>query len=128
MKKMLKLAVAGLVLCSGASVMAEGVDTSVDGIFNALTSSTNLQATVDTLVSGGANPQSIISVAAAAGISLDAVKELQVCKSTSSGDNSLGASCLRPSSVVAAYQSGANDPVRFLPATAAGKKKAAESK
>ena len=46
MKKMLKLAVAGLVLCSGASVMAEGVDTSVDGIFNALTSSTNLQATI----------------------------------------------------------------------------------
>ncbi len=48
MKKLIKSAVVGLALVGGISAAyAEGVDTSVEGIFNALTSSANLQATVD---------------------------------------------------------------------------------
>ena len=62
MNKFLKSAIVGLALVGGISAAsAEGVDTSVDGIFNALTTSANLQATVDSLVSSGANPQSIVS-------------------------------------------------------------------
>lgn len=130
MKKMLKNTLVGLVLAGGLSVAcAEGVDTSVDGIFTALTSSSNLQATVDSLVAGGANPQSIVSVAAAAGIPLDTVKDLQVCVNSSTADaTSLSASCLRQRSLVTAYAAGVNDPMKYLPATAAGKRQSKESK
>ncbi len=130
MKKFLKLAVAGLLIAGGTSVaVAEGVDVSVDGIFTALSSSTNLQATVDNLVASGANPQAIVSVAAAAGIPLNTVKELQVCKNSASADvNVLGASCMRQSSITTAYAAGANDPMKFLPASAAGKVKKQETK
>ncbi len=129
MKKMLKNTLVGLALAGGLSVAcAEGVDTSVDGIFNALTSSSNLQATVDSLVAGGANPQSIVSVAAAAGIPLDTVKDLQVCVNSSSDANVLGASCMKQRSLVTAYAAGANDPMKYLPATAAGKRQSKESK
>ncbi|MFZ6690428.1 hypothetical protein [Undibacterium sp. SXout20W] len=124
MNKFLKSAIVGLALVGGISAAsAEGVDTSVDGIFNALTTSANLQATVDNLVASGANPQSIVSVAAAAGIPLDAVKELQVCVNSSAADATvLSASCLRKRSVVTAYAAGINDPMKFLPASAAGSK------
>ncbi|MFZ6724532.1 hypothetical protein ACO0K2_03455 [Undibacterium sp. MH2W] len=124
MNKLLKSAVVSLALVGGISAAyAEGVDTSVDGIFSALTSTTNLQATVDSLVASGANPQSIISVAAAAGIPLDSVKELQVCVNSAASDAAvLSASCLRQRSVVTAYAAGVNDPMKFLPASAAGKK------
>ncbi|MBC3918977.1 hypothetical protein H8L32_15910 [Undibacterium sp. CY18W] len=123
MKKMLKNTLIGLALAGGLSVAcAEGVDTSVDGIFTALTSSSNLQATVDSLVASGANPQSIVSVAAAAGIPLDTVKDLQVCSNSAPDAAVLSASCLRQRSMVTAYAAGVNDPMKFLPATAAGKR------
>ncbi|MFZ6863844.1 hypothetical protein ACO0K7_14525 [Undibacterium sp. Ji67W] len=130
MKKLIKSAVVGLALVAGISAAyAEGVDTSVEGIFNALTSSANLQATVDSLVAGGANPQSIVSVAAAAGIPLDAVKQLQVCTNSAAADATvLSASCLRQKSVVTAYAAGVNDPMKFLPASAAGKQNKQETK
>lgn len=123
MKKMLKNALVGLALAGGLSVASAcDTDVSVDGIFNALTTSTNLQVTVDNLVAGGADPQSIVSVAAAAGIPLDTVKDLQVCVNSSSNPNVLGASCMKQRSLVTAYAAGTNDPVKYLPATAAGKR------
>ncbi|MFZ6657026.1 hypothetical protein [Undibacterium sp. TJN19] len=130
MKKMLKNTLVGLALAGGLSVaFAEGADTSVDGIFNALTSSSNLQATVDSLVASGANPQSIVSVAAAAGIPLDTVKDLQVCVNSAAPDSTvLSASCMRQRSLVTAYAAGANDPMKYLPATAAGKRQSKENK
>ena len=70
-----------------------------------------------------------MSVAAAAGIPLDAVKELQVCVNSSAADASvLSASCLRQRSVVTAYAAGINDPMKFLPASASGKKSKDETK
>jgi len=129
MKKLLKTAVAGLALIGGMSVAcAEGVDVSNDGIFYALSSSSNLQATVDSLVANGANPQAVISVAAAAGIPLESVKDLQVCVNSSASDSVLSASCMKQRTVVAAYSAGANDPMKFLPATAAGKRQKQDSK
>src|SRR5450830_1243750 len=106
MNKFLKSAVVGLALVGGISAAsAEGVDTSVDGIFNALTTSANLQATVDSLVSSGSNPQSIFSIADAAGIPLDAVNELHVCvNSAASVATVLIVSCLRLGREVKAYQ------------------------
>ncbi|WP_423003234.1 hypothetical protein [Undibacterium sp. JH2W] len=119
----------GLALVGGMSVaFAEGVDTSVDGIFNALTTTSNLQATVDSLVASGANPQSIVSVAAAAGIPLDTVKDLQVCVNSSAPDATvLSASCMRQRSLVTAYAAGVNDPMKYLPATAAGKRQSKDN-
>jgi hypothetical protein len=124
MKKMMKNTLLGLALAGSLSVaFAEGVDTSVDGIFNALTTTSNLQATVDGLVASGANPQSIVSVAAAAGIPLDTVKDLQVCVNSAAPDATvLSASCMRQRSLVTAYAAGVNDPMKYLPATAAGKR------
>ncbi|CAN5825036.1 hypothetical protein BH11PSE12_BH11PSE12_14100 [soil metagenome] len=99
------------------------VDTSVDGIFSALTSSHDLQATVDTLIANGANQRAVIAIAAAAGISQDKVQELQVCVNTVSDDvRVLSATCMRPRSVMTAYAAGMNDPLNYLPATAAGKR------
>ena len=46
------------------------VDTSVDGIFTALTASRNLQSTIDKLIAAGADYHTVISIAGAAGISL----------------------------------------------------------
>ncbi|BBB60022.1 MULTISPECIES: hypothetical protein [unclassified Undibacterium] len=130
MKKMIKNTLLGLALAGGLSVAcAEGVDTSVDGIFNALTTTSNLQATVDNLVASGANPQSIVSVAAAAGIPLDTVKDLQVCVNSAAPDATvLSASCMRQRSLVTAYAAGVNDPMKYLPATAAGKRQSKEVK
>ncbi|MES2039025.1 hypothetical protein ACO0LD_15180 [Undibacterium sp. Ji83W] len=130
MKKLIKNTLLGLALAGGLSVAcAEGVDTSVDGIFNALTTTSNLQATVDNLVASGANPQSIVSVAAAAGIPLDTVKDLQVCVNSAAPDATvLSASCMRQRSLVTAYAAGVNDPMKFLPATAAGKRQSKEVK
>ncbi len=130
MKKMIKNTLLGLALAGGLSVAcAEGVDTSVDGIFNALTTTSNLQATVDNLVASGANPQSIVSVAAAAGIPLDTVKDLQVCVNSAAADSTvLSASCMRQRSMVTAYAAGVNDPMKYLPATAAGKRQNKEVK
>ncbi|MFZ6875067.1 hypothetical protein ACO0LF_23635 [Undibacterium sp. Di27W] len=126
---MMKNTLLGLALVGGMSVaFAEGVDTSVDGIFNALTTTSNLQATVDSLVAGGANPQSIVSVAAAAGIPLDTVKDLQVCVNSSAPDATvLSASCMRQRSLVTAYAAGVNDPMKYLPATAAGKRQSKDT-
>ncbi|BBB66020.1 hypothetical protein UNDYM_1767 [Undibacterium sp. YM2] len=130
MKKMIKNTLLGLALAGGLSVAcAEGVDTTVDGIFNALTTTSNLQATVDNLVASGANPQSIVSVAAAAGIPLDTVKDLQVCVNSAAPDATvLSASCMRQRSLVTAYAAGVNDPMKYLPATAAGKRQSKEVK
>ncbi|MFZ6743924.1 hypothetical protein ACO0LC_11900 [Undibacterium sp. JH2W] len=126
---MMKNTLLGLALVGGMSVaFAEGVDTSVDGIFNALTTTSNLQATVDSLVASGANPQSIVSVAAAAGIPLDTVKDLQVCVNSSAPDATvLSASCMRQRSLVTAYAAGVNDPMKYLPATAAGKRQSKDN-
>ena len=130
MKKLLKTTIAGLALIGGMSAAyAEGIDISNDGIFSALTASANLQATVDSLVAGGANPQAVISVAAAAGIPLDTVKELQVCVNSAAADSSvLSASCMKPRTVMAAYSAGMNDPMKFLPATASGKRQKQDGK
>ena len=97
------------------------VDTSLDGIYMALTSSKNLQSTVDTLVANGATFASVVSVAGAAGISLDAVKGLHLCTTEVSGQGTpKSATCMKPSSMKLAFADGQNDPMRFLPATAAG--------
>jgi len=40
----------------------------------------------------------------------------------------LSASCLRQKSVVTAYAAGVNDPMKFLPASAAGKQNKQETK
>ena len=111
-------------LIGGAFAQASArVDTSVDGIYTALTNSKNLQGTVDTLVANGATFASVVSVAGAAGISMDAVKELNLC--TSNLTASMSATCMKPSSMRTAYAAGQNDPLSFLPATAAGKAKPA---
>lgn len=122
MKTMIKLMVGGVFAAGMALAHAEGVDVSNDGIFNTLSNSSDLQASVDKLLANGAKPQAVVSVAAAAGISLDSVKELQVCVNSSSSDAVLSASCMKQKSIVAAYNDGANDPMRYLPATAAGKR------
>ncbi|MBI3283279.1 MAG: hypothetical protein HYZ65_00295 [Burkholderiales bacterium] len=123
MKNVVKSTVLVLALAAGLSVaQAQTVDTSVDGIFTALTSSGDLQATVDTLIASGANPQAILSVAGAAGVPLDSVKALQVCVNSAADATVLSASCLRQRSMVVAYTAGLNDPMKYLPATAAGKR------
>ncbi|MFZ6673794.1 hypothetical protein ACO0K3_07515 [Undibacterium sp. Rencai35W] len=126
MKKFVSQAVMGLVLVSGIASVAQAanVDTSVDGIFTALTSSKDLQATVDTLIANGAGAGSVVSVAAAAGISLDTVKDLSICTNDISADSRvLSATCLKPRTVATAYVAGMNDPLKYLPATAAGVRK-----
>lgn len=128
MSKMIKSVVIGLVLATGLSVaQAEKpravVDTSVDGVFTALTASRNLQSTVDKLIAAGADYHSVISIAAAAGIPESKIQKLQVCVNTVSDDSRvLSATCMRPTTVMTAYVAGLNDPLNYLPATAAGKR------
>lgn len=125
MKKMFVAACLGLAFVGSASAIeaAKPVDTSVDGIFTALTNSRNLQKTVDQLIANGANHHSVVSIAAAAGIPQSKIMKLQVCVNSVSADSTtLGATCLRPKTVMTAYESGLNDPLAYLPATAAGKK------
>lgn len=125
MKKLLVGACLGLALVGNACAVeaAKPADTSVDGIFSALTNSRNLQKTVDQLIANGANHHSVISIAAAAGIPQSKIMKLQVCVNSVSADSTtLGATCMRPKTVVTAYESGLNDPLAYLPATAAGKK------
>jgi hypothetical protein len=124
----MKITVIGLALMSVLSMgqaqsPKAAVDTSLDGIFTALTSSTDLQATVDMLIAQGANHRTVISIAAAAGIAESKVQNLQVCVNTVSADvKVLGVTCLLPRSVMIAYAAGISDPLNFLPATAAGKR------
>ncbi len=125
MKKFVSKAVVGMLLVSGfvsvASAANTLVDTSVDGIFTALTSTKDLQATVDTLVANGAGAGSVVAVAAAAGISLDTVKDLTICTNDISADSKvLSATCMKPRTIATAYIVGMNDPLKYLPATAAG--------
>jgi hypothetical protein len=125
MKKMILGACLGFALVGSASAIeaAKPVDTSVDGIFTALSTSRNLQKTVDQLIANGANHHSVVSIAAAAGIPQSKIMKLQVCVNSVSADSTtLGATCLRPKTVLTAYESGMNDPLAYLPATAAGKK------
>jgi hypothetical protein len=125
MKKMIVSACLGLAMVGSAFAVEapKPVDTSVDGIFNALSTSRNLQKTVDQLIANGADHHSVISIAAAAGIPQSKIMKLQVCVNTVSADSStLGATCMRPKTVMTAYESGLNDPLTYLPATAAGKK------
>ncbi|MFZ6748595.1 hypothetical protein [Undibacterium sp. Ren11W] len=128
MKKMIKNTVVGaalLVTLSLAQAQAPkaAVDISMDGIFTALTSSNDLQYTVDTLIAHGANLHTVVSIAAAAGIPQNKVQDLQVCVNEISPDvKVLSATCLRPRSVQTAYAAGMNDPLNYLPATAAGKR------
>lgn len=126
MKKLITTAITGLLLAAGGAFAQGGtVDTSVEGIFNALSNTQNLQASVDTLLANGAKQQEIISVAAAAGIPLDKLKDLDVCVNASTADaKTLSATCMRQRSVVTAYNAGLNDPMKYLPATAAGKRAA----
>lgn len=99
------------------------VDVSVDGIFTAVSGSRNLQKTVDQLIANGANHHAVIAIAGAAGIPQSKIMKLQVCVNTVSADSAtLGATCMRPKTLLTAYESGANDPLNYLPATAAGKK------
>ena len=128
MKKFVSKAVVGMLLVSGfvsvASAANTVVDTSVDGIFTALTSTKDLQATVDTLVANGAGAGSVVAVAAAAGISLDTVKDLTICTNDISADSKvLSATCMKPRTIATAYIVGMNDPLKYLPATAAGVRK-----
>ena len=128
MKKLIKVSFIAALMLSGAAI-AQPLDTSVEGIFNALSESSNLQVTVDKLLADGANPKDLVAVAAASGISLDTVKDLQVCVNASSSDaKTLSASCMRQKTIVTAYNEGVNDPVKYLPATAAGKKLKTEKK
>ncbi len=128
MKKIMKSALIGLVLASGVSLALaqapkEAIDTSADGIFTALTSSNDLQSTVDSLIANGANHHVVIAMAAAAGIPESKVRELQVCVNTVSDDvKVLSATCMRPKTLMTAYAAGLNDPLNYLPATAAGKR------
>jgi hypothetical protein len=125
MKKMILGACLGFALVGSASAIeaAKPVDTSVDGIFTALSNSRNLQKTVDQLIANGANHHSVVSIAAAAGIPQSKIMKLQVCVNSVSADSTtLGATCMRPKTVLTAYESGMNDPLAYLPATAAGKK------
>lgn len=126
MKKMIKNTVMGLALIAGVALAQAQtpkvpVDTSLDAIFAALTSGNDLQTTVDSLIANGANHHTVIAVAAAAGIAQSKVQELQVCVNTVSADvKVLSATCMRPRSVMTAYAAGLNDPLNYLPATAAG--------
>jgi hypothetical protein len=128
MKKILKSTVIGLVLASAMSLVQAqapitAVDVSAEGIFTALTSSNDLQSTVDTLIANGANHHAVIAMAAAAGIPESKVRELQVCVNTVSDDVTvLSATCMRPKTLMTAYAAGLNDPLNYLPATAAGKR------
>jgi hypothetical protein len=127
MNKMIKSAAIGLVLLTGLSVAQaakpRAVDTSVDGIFTALTASRNLQSTIDKLIAAGADYHSVISIAAAAGIPESKIQKLQVCVNAVSEDSRvLSATCMRPTTVMTAYAAGVNDPLNYLPATAAGKR------
>lgn len=128
MSKMIKSAAIGLILATGLSIAHAQkpravVDTSVDGIFTALSASRNLQSTVDKLITAGADYHSVISIAAAAGIPESKIQKLQVCFNSVSDDaKTLGATCMRPSTVTTAYAAGVNDPLNYLPATAAGKR------
>jgi hypothetical protein len=110
-----------MISCAVSAFAAKPVDVSNDGIYQALTTSKNLQATVNKLMANGANQQSVIAIAAAAGISESKVLGLQVCSNTAEG-NTLTATCMRQQSITTAYATGANDPLSHLPATAAGKK------
>lgn len=128
MKKFVSKAVVGMLLVSGFVSVALAantvVDTSVDGIFTALTSTKDLQATVDTLVANGAGAGAVVAVAAAAGISLDTVKDLTICTNDISADSKvLSATCMKPRTIATAYIVGMNDPLKYLPATAAGVRK-----
>ena len=62
MKKMILGACLGFALVGSASAIeaAKPVDTSVDGIFTALSTSRNLQKTVDQLIANGANHHSVV--------------------------------------------------------------------
>lgn len=128
MNKMMKNSLLGLALLAGFSLAQAqtpkaAVDTSMDGIFTALVASDDLQGTVDTLIAHGANLHAVVSIAAAAGIPQGKVEQLQVCVNQISADvKVLSATCLRPRSVRTAYAAGANDPLNYLPATAAGKR------
>jgi hypothetical protein len=125
MKKLIIGTCLGFALIGSASAIeaAKPVDTSVDGIFTALSNSRNLQKTVDQLIANGANHHSVVSIAAAAGIPQSKIMKLQVCVNSVSADSTtLGATCMRPKTVLTAYESGLNDPLAYLPATAAGKK------
>lgn len=122
MKKLIKASFIAATMVSGMA-FAQSAETNIEGIFNALNSSANLQVTVDKLLADGANPKDLVAVAAASGISLDTVKDLQVCVNGSSNDaKTLSASCMRQKTIVTAYNEGVNDPIKYLPATAAGKK------
>jgi hypothetical protein len=125
MKKLIVGTFLGFALVGSAfaAVSTKSVDISNDGIFTALSNSQNLQSTVDKLLAHGANQYTVVSIAAAAGIPQDKIMKLQVCSNSISSDsNTLGATCLRAKTVMTAYESGLNDPLNFLPATAAGKK------
>ena len=121
MNKMIKSAVIGLVLATGLSVAQAAkpravVDTSVDGIFTALTVSRNLQSTIDKLIGAGADYHSVISIAAAAGIPEGKIQKLQVCVNAVSEDSRvLSATCMRPTTVMTAYAAGVNDPTQSCP-------------
>jgi hypothetical protein len=132
MSKLLKnvmLGAASILLAGSMSTaMAEKVaeaklDVSRDGIFTALTSSRDLQATVDHLIAAGADHRDVVAIAGAAGIAQDKVEALQVCVNSVSADaRVLGATCMRPQTLLTAYNAGTNDPLNYLPATAAGHK------
>ncbi|MBY0573123.1 MAG: hypothetical protein K2P84_05545 [Undibacterium sp.] len=108
---------------SSAGATPAKVDVSTDGIFTALSTSRNLQKTVDQLINNGANHHSVIAIAAAAGVPQSKIMKLQVCVNSVSPDSTtLSATCMRPKTVMTAYESGLNDPFNYLPATAAGKK------
>ena len=124
MKKVILALGISLSLASGAFAgqTVKAVDTSIDGIYTALASSHNLQKTADQLIANGATPQLIVSIAAAAGIQQNKIGKLQLCVNTISADSkTLGATCLLPKTVLTAYESGLNDRLSYLPATAAGK-------
>lgn len=106
---------------------AAKLDVSKDGIFSALTSSNDLQATVDQLMAAGADRRDVVAIAGAAGIAQDRVEGLQVCTNSVSADATvLGATCMRVRSLLSAYQTGSQDPLNYLPATAAGNKATSE--
>jgi hypothetical protein len=123
--KLLSSLVLSMMLVAGAQAAEKTkvVDISNDGIFTAVSTSRNLQKTVDTLIAHGANHHSVISIAAAAGVPQSKIMKLQVCVNSVSDDvTQLSATCMRPKTVMTAYQSGLNDPLNYLPSTAAGNK------
>ena len=128
MKKMISCVILSVAFFSGVALACAQkavsvVDTSNDGIFTALTTSKNLQSTIDKLIAHGANHHSVIAIAAAAGIPQRKIMKLQVCVNAVSPDSTtLSATCMRQQTLLTAYESGANDPLNFLPATAAGKR------